>query len=498
MTFWFILLGILGFFTYVTLQQRVANITRTPVWLLWFVMMTPAFIWTGWILVNGEESQIPLLLLLGPFLICPVLYWGLIQWGRPSVPTSTSETAAPETPEASSLLPKDDPKTVLKPINREEEAALQTCFPWSIFYLQNVEYRPQALICRGQLRASPEVAYQTIRENVESHFGDRFLVVFQEGLNGKPFFALVPNAQAQTPGRSHPSLGNIPLAVGLLILTGVTTTLAGIALTGIDPAELPQDLSIVALGLPYGLGLMLILGVHEAAHYLAARRYKIRATLPYFIPVLPIPIFPFGTFGAFIQMRSPIPNRKALFDVGISGPLAGFLATMPVLAWGFAQSTLVSRTDLSSILNFDSFDPQASLLLAILSRLVIGNQLTLDQALDLHPVAIAGCIGIVITALNLMPVGQLDGGHIVHAMFGQRMGAAIGQVARILVLVLSFVRQEYLLWAILLLFIPAMDEPALNDVSELDNRRDLLGLVALVLLVLIILPPPPLLSRFLF
>ena len=116
----------------------------------------------------------------------------------------------------------------------------------------------------------------------------------------------------------------------------------------------------------------------------------------------------------------------------------------------------------------------------------------------LHPVAVAGCLGLVITALNLMPVGQLDGGHIVHAMFGQRRGAAIGQIARLLLRGLVFVQQEFMLWAILLFFMPVVDEPALNDVSELDNCRDLLGLLALALLVVIILPAPHAITQFLF
>jgi membrane-associated protease RseP (regulator of RpoE activity) len=145
-----------------------------------------------------------------------------------------------------------------------------------------------------------------------------------------------------------------------------------------------------------------------------------------------------------------------------------------------------------------SFKPTASLLLALLSKAALGSQVTAETALKLHPLAIAGCLGLVVTALNLMPVGQLDGGHIVHAMFGQRLGAVIGQIARFLVLGLSFVQQELLFWAILLFLMPVVDEPALNDVSELDNRRDFLGLVALGLLVIIILPAPYALTQFLF
>jgi membrane-associated protease RseP (regulator of RpoE activity) len=493
---WLLLLGIL---TYFIVQRSVANITRTPVWLLWLVMMMPAFIWTAWVMLNGENARIPLLLLVGPFIVSSVLYWFLVQWGRPAQPNGTtrSNTAQPQNSEAIAAIPEKRP--TVHPMNKEEETNLQNCFPWSVFYLQNIEQRPQALICRGQLRTSPEVAYNTIRDNVEAQFSDRFLVVFQEGLNGKPFFALVPNPQSKpaTAQTESAPLSRPGVAIVLLLVTLLTTTLAGVMINRPSP-EMPKDLSMLLTGLPYALSLMTILGIHELGHYLTACRYRIRATLPYFIPVPPASIFPFGTFGAFIQLRSPIPNRKALFDVGIAGPLTGFVVTIPILLWGLAHSTPTPLRTESGILNFESFNPTSSLLIALLSKLAMGSTLTAASAVKLHPVAIAGCLGLVITALNLMPVGQLDGGHIVHAMFGQRTGALIGQISRFLVLALSFVQRELLLWAILLFFMPVVDEPALNDVSELDNRRDFLGLLALCLLVSIILPAPQAITQFLF
>jgi membrane-associated protease RseP (regulator of RpoE activity) len=205
-----------------------------------------------------------------------------------------------------------------------------------------------------------------------------------------------------------------------------------------------------------------------------------------------------GTFGAFIQLRSPVPNRRALFDVGIAGPLSGLVVSLPLLVWGLAHSEVVPMPDNASLLNFEALDPGASVALTLLSKLALGSQLALDNAIHLHPVAVAGSLGLVVTALNLIPVGQLDGGHIVHAMYGQRNGAIIGQVCRFLVLGLTFVHSELLIWAVLLFFIPAIDEPALNDVSELDDKRDLLGLLALTILVLIVLPTPAPLKALLF
>ncbi len=259
----------------------------------------------------------------------------------------------------------------------------------------------------------------------------------------------------------------------------------------------PFSWDLLTQGLPYAIALLLILGAHEFAHYLSARRYHIRATLPYFIPVLPLPWFPFGTFGAFIQLRSPIPNRKALFDVGISGPLTGFFLALPLLLWGLSQSEVVPMPQTPQLFNFQAFDPQFSLLLTLASKLVLGSILTAETAIKMHPVAVASCLGMVVTAFNLMPVGQLDGGHIVHAMLGQRTGATVGQVARILLLLLSFAQNYLMLWAIILFLIPANDEPTLNDITELDNQRDLWGIAALAILLLIILPAPDFLSKWL-
>ena len=489
--FWLLLL-LLGLFTFATVQQSVGAITRTPVWLLWLVMMMPALVLAGWAITQGPEKPLPFGVLLGLFVLCPLLYWGLVQWGRkPSV--------APSSPSSAAALPEAAPaKPPLRPIAKEEESALQGCFPWSVYYLQNIEYLPQAMICRGQLRTSPTEAYETIKENVRQQFGDRFLVIFQEGMQGKPVFALVPNpqaqAQAQAQGKTK-ALTRPGLALGLLIVTLLTTTTAGARLMGLTAAQQQADPNLLWQGVPYALALMLILGCHEMGHYLTARRYRMDTTLPYFIPV---PFF-LGTFGAFIQLRSPVPHRRALFDVGIAGPLAGLVITLPLLLWGLAQSTVVPIPESgASLLSFEAINPTASVLLALLIKLALGSQVGLDQAVHLHPVAIAGCLGLVVTALNLMPVGQLDGGHIVHAMYGQRTGAIIGQVARLLVLLLAFIHSELLLWAILLFFIPAVDQPALNDISELDNRRDLLGLFALTLLVLIVLPLPGPFARLLF
>ncbi|MEH1928706.1 site-2 protease family protein [Nostoc sp.] len=504
MEFWFLFILLLGLATYLMVQHSVAQITRTPVWLLWLVLMTPAFLLSGWTLMYGAKQAPPPALIISSLFVSTVLYWTLFQWGR-QVPRDT-QTEAPA--QASESQPTIEPpaEPIVRPIELTEETQLRNCFPWSVYYVQNIEYRPQAVICRGQLRTKASNAYQQIKTNIEAQFGDRFVLIFQEGLNDKPFFVLVPNTQAakerNTPQRDQERLTRPGLALLLLVATLVTTTLVGVENAGVSLGpiwkfgslfNLLSNPDVLFKGLPYALGLMTILGIHELGHYLTAKFYNIRSTLPYFIPV---PFF-LGTFGAFIQMRSPIPNRKALFDISIAGPLAGFVVTLPLLIWGLAHSDVVSLNEKTRVLNLDALNPKYSILLALLSKLALGSQLTAKSALDLHPVAVAGFLGLVVTALNLMPVGQLDGGHIVHAMFGQRAALVIGQIARVLLLLLSLVREEFLVWAIILLFMPLVDEPALNDVTELDNGRDIWGLLAIALLIIIVLPLPQAIANFL-
>ena len=490
--YWFLLL-IVGLFTYLIVQRSVAGITRTPVWLLWLVLMTPALLCNVWTVIYGTKQLPPLAVVFGVSVFCLYLYSVLFQWGRrESNSPDSAQTQAPA-PESKPAVDTTREPLPLRPIAQSEENQLRSCFPWTVYYIHNIEYRPQAVICRGQLKTTPAVAYQRIQKNIEAQFGDRFLVVFQEGLNGKPFFALVPNPQSRASQRSTEPLTRPILALGLLATTLLTTSIVGLEFAGVNIAELESNPAVLVNGLPYALALITILGIHELCHYLTARFYKIRSTLPYFIP------FPFflGTFGAFIQMRSPVPDRKALFDVSIAGPLSGFVATLPLLIWGLAHSTVVPLPAQPATLNPDALNPSSSILLALLSKLVLGSALTATSAIDLHPVAVAGFLGLVVTALNLMPVGQLDGGHIVHAMFGQRIGAVIGQIARLLLLGIALVQPAFLLWAIILFFMPINDQPALNDVTELDNGRDIWGLLALGLLVIIILPVPNVISQFL-
>jgi membrane-associated protease RseP (regulator of RpoE activity) len=212
-----------------------------------------------------------------------------------------------------------------------------------------------------------------------------------------------------------------------------------------------------------------------------------RVTLPYFIPVP----FGLGTFGAFIQLKSPAENRRALFDVGVAGPLAGLVFAIPALWIGLQYSRVVGPEELADHMH-GGIGVGSSVLLALTAKFALGNALAEGHSLVLHPLAFAGWLGLLVTALNLLPIGQLDGGHMADAMFGRLRGAAIGTAALFALLFLGlFVWSGLLMWALIVYFIAgAKGLPPLNDVTRLSAGRIVIGAFAFLLLVLILMPVP--------
>lgn len=480
---WLLLLGLL---TYLFITQWVASLTRTPVWVLWLVAMLPVFVMVTWtIAFRGQPMPMPYTIVL--FAGCLVLYLYLIQRGR--IPRTTMDTAPSAPPQPASELQPPNLSSV-RPLTQAEETSLQTCFPWSVFYLRHLEYHPQGVICQGQLRTSPEVAYRTVQTNIEAQFGDRFHLIFQEYYPGEPFFELVINPAATVEAKNSRVLIRPGFAIVLMLLTVFTTTWAGLQMVG----RVPTIAALLENGLPYSIPVLIIFAARSIGQFVTARKFQIAITLPYFIPIIPLPFFPLGTIGAFTQLKSPIPHRKALFDIGLVGAFLGLSVSVPLFAWGLVQSEVVPLPSQSGLFQFQALDPRLSIVLAIFSKLAIGRDLTAFAALRLHPVAIAGWVGLLFTAFNLMPIGQLDGGRMIHAVFGRRMGAKIGRTSRFLLLGFAIVHPHLLLWTVLLFLLPALNEPTLNDVIEVDTFRDGVGLLALVILILLVLPAPKFLT----
>ncbi|MBM4301404.1 MAG: site-2 protease family protein [Deltaproteobacteria bacterium] len=270
------------------------------------------------------------------------------------------------------------------------------------------------------------------------------------------------------------------LHLGLLLATVVTTVIAGALHQGVNPLAAP---GLLYKGIPFSFTLLLILGTHEMGHYLVSRRHHLDVTLPYFIPAPPIP-FIVGTFGAFIRIRSPIKDKRALLDVGCAGPLIGVLVSIPVVLVGLKLSTVTVMGAGGEGLILGE-----PLLFKLLSWLALGP-LTPDQNIVLHPVAFAGWIGLLVTALNLIPVGQLDGGHVAYALFPEHHRYISLVSLGLLVICGLLFWQGWLLWAALIAFLGWRHPPPYQFWVPLDRRRRVLGIITIAVFVLTFTPVP--------
>jgi len=332
-------------------------------------------------------------------------------------------------------------------------------------------------VFRGRLREPAAAVYAKLKHA----FGANSTPLLQADEQFGAAILLAPDSVERAVAEPHAR----PWVNGLLfVLTIATTTWAGAAHQSVDLLREPGRFTV---GLPYAFGLMLILLVHELGHYFMARHHRIRVTLPFFIPVP----FALGTFGAFIKMRSPAENRRALFDVAVAGPLAGLVIAIPALLIGLRSSTVVAVTEPAAGMMHAGTSVGSSVLLAFLAKLSLGPELLDGHVLQLSPLAFAGWLGLMVTALNLLPIGQLDGGHIAHAMFGRRVGDTIGSVAMWTLLLLGlFVWPGLLTWAIIVFFIAGRGAPPLEDLTPLPAARRWLGYAAFAILALILTPLP--------
>jgi membrane-associated protease RseP (regulator of RpoE activity) len=335
----------------------------------------------------------------------------------------------------------------------------------------------RSLAFGGQLRVPASRALEVLRGRLEPQGYTPFL----REEHGSTWVYALPRAELAD--RSNPLVN-----LGLFLATVLTTLLAGAwPMAGVPLSDLLVHPALLVAGLPFAASLLSILAVHEFGHYTVGRRYGMPISLPYFIPAPP-PLFPVGTLGAVIRLRGPVRDRRSLFDMAVAGPLAGLVLAIPIFVLGLRYSTVVPSAGVGE----GGLELGDSLLLVFLQRLVVGP-LGADQTLLLHPVGVAGWFGFFVTALNLIPAGQLDGGHLVYAMFGRRH-ALISKlaVAALMAIGLIFGSPTWLVWSALIVALMGFRHgPPMDDVTPLDGKRLALGAVALVLLLLL-LPPVPL------
>ncbi|MEW6599841.1 MAG: site-2 protease family protein [Nitrospirota bacterium] len=263
----------------------------------------------------------------------------------------------------------------------------------------------------------------------------------------------------------------------LFILTFMTTTIAGAFMGGVIPWIHPEK---IYKGLPFSLTLIFILMTHEMSHYMASRLHNVSATLPYFIPAPSI----IGTFGAVIKMRPPIPDRRSLIDIGASGPIGGFIIAIIACVIGLYLSDVQPTGEIQEGLAFGS-----SLLFSFLTKLVLGIDPEKYDIL-LHPVAFAGWIGLLVTSLNLLPIGQLDGGHITYALLGEKHAWISKGMLPVLVVLGIIYWEGWLIWAVLMIFLGYRHPPVVYPHIQLNRGRKLIGWLSLLIFILTFTPTP--------
>jgi membrane-associated protease RseP (regulator of RpoE activity) len=278
--------------------------------------------------------------------------------------------------------------------------------------------------------------------------------------------------------------------VVLLLATIFTTTLAGAGhyaafVSNFGTVDVTISFwPLFVRGFWYSGTILAILGCHELGHYFACRYYDVDASLPFFLP-FPLPLT--GTLGAFIRIREPIPTKRMWFDIGIAGPIAGFLVAVPALFIGLALSRVSAVPP-----NMDGVSLGEPLLFQIASRLLWGVQPD-GYSLNLHPIAFAAWFGLLATALNLFPIGQLDGGHVLYAVFG-RKSSYVTLVMIVAAVALIFVSTSWLVWTIgmiAMLFMFGRHHPrAIDEHVPLDRTRVLVAVFALVMFILCFTPAP--------
>lgn len=342
------------------------------------------------------------------------------------------------------------------------------------------------LVFRGTLQIDPQEAYTQLSALLEPLGFTAFLqrsrgtdiVLVVQGLpddvdeeTGGGLLRRLMRVSGRSPWWLH---------LALLLATIATTMYAGAILLATDgTVSLGRALQA---GGPFAFTLLLILGVHEMGHYLAARYHRIKVTLPFFIP-LPIP-GSLGTLGAVIFIRSALKTRRALFDVGISGPLAGMVMAVPLFVIGLLLPPIQFGAPITLTFRGVGVPP---LLDALGGSLVEGS---LSRAILLHPVALAAWFGVLLTALNLLPLGQFDGGHVAYALFGRWAWPLAGLVFAGLIVMGLMYWPTWLLWAFLAGLSGLRHPPPHDDITPLDIRRRTLGFLTIVLFVLIVVPQP--------
>jgi membrane-associated protease RseP (regulator of RpoE activity) len=332
----------------------------------------------------------------------------------------------------------------------------------------------------GRLLLDSETAYEQLDRLLQP--SDQ-LALFREA-DGKHIVHIVQGRVHPSPRPWWPNLLLFILTVLCVLYVGTVMAINEIASSSpalVQPLvdNLPFELW---RGLPYTIAILLILGSHELGHYFAARYHRLAVTLPYFIPAPFISLI--GTFGAFIQLRQPMRNRKVLLDVGAAGPQSGLVFAIPILLIGLATSQVGPVIPGGMV--------EGNSLLYALAKIVTFGRFLPSNGVDVYvnQLAWAGWTGLLVTALNLIPIGQLDGGHLLYSLVGERARLLYYPILAGLVLLVLSGGEVWLLWVLMLFFLGRVYAVPLDTITPLDNRRKAIAAIGLVMFVLTFVPIP--------
>ncbi len=386
-----------------------------------------------------------------------------------AIESALSESPAETLQAPSSAIPQPDSVS----IPGEDLQTIKGIFGVDTFFLtETIPYQDGAVF-RGNLRGDPELTLAKLTESLTAQLGDRYRLFLIENQDEKPVVIILPSKNDPKPLNVTQTL----LSIVLFVATIAASLETGGILLGFDFYGSPERYAEV---LPFSLGILSVLLTHELGHWIVAKRYQVRLNLPFFIPTWQI-----GSFGAITRFASLLSNRTALFDIAVAGPIAGGLVSFGMLITGL----LLSHEGSGFKVPTQFFE--GSILVGTLARVVMGTQIQ-RSIVEVSPLVVLGWIGLVVTAINVMPAGQLDGGRIVQAIYGRKI-ASRATVATIVILGLaSFVNPLALYWAIVIVVLQRNPErPSLNELTEPDDARAAIGLVVLFLMVTILLPLTP-------
>ena len=394
-------------------------------------------------------------------------------------PTQSSQTDTANQVNQSTPNSEQQTQTItpeVSPIAEEDLQVIQGIFGIDTFFSTETISYQEGAIFKGNLRGEPEQVYERLSNNLVERLGEKYRLFLVESPEGKPVVIILPSSDDPQPATTPQKV----LAVILIIATIATTLEASGLLMSFD---LFSDFSRYGEALPLSTGLWAILATHEIGHQIMAKRYNIRLSIPFFLPSLQV-----GALGAITRFESLIPSRQALFDVSFAGVAAGGVISLLMLMAGLILSHPGSEFQIPT-----GFF-QGSILVGTLAKVVLGDSLQ-NSLVDVHPLTVVGWLGLVITALNLMPAGQLDGGRIIQAIYGRKMARRATITTLIVIGLIALVNPANpipLYWGIIIIFLQRnLERPTLNELTEPDDARAALGLFALLLMLVTLIPLSP-------